>query len=85
MAGYRALHPGAFGVSGMDIHCRCTMIQRARWALDEEELKTMKKRAEYYGLDKTEQFEEFKRRYMAAVEDVEKKRQECLTFLGKVV
>lgn len=50
------------------VNCRCALLQRAKWALDEEELETLKKRAEYYGLDKTENFEDFKKKYLKAVE-----------------
>lgn len=47
------------------VNCRCALLQRAKWALDEEELETLKKRAEYYGLDKTENFEDFKQKYLS--------------------
>ena len=50
------------------INCRCALLQRARWALDEDELETLKKRAEYFGLDKTESFEDYKKKYLKAVE-----------------
>lgn len=46
------------------VNCRCTSNTRARWALDDEELNTLKERAEYFGLDKTENFEEYKRKYL---------------------
>lgn len=46
------------------INCRCVSLQRATWALDEEELETLKKRAEYFGLDKTDSFVEFKKKYL---------------------
>lgn len=50
------------------INCRCALLQRAKWALDEEELNTLKKRAEFYGLDKTEDFEDYKKKYLKAQE-----------------
>lgn len=50
------------------INCRCALLQRARWALDEEELQTLKDRAEYFGLDKAETFEEYKKTYLKAAE-----------------
>lgn len=50
------------------VNCRCTSNTRARWALDEEELNTLKKRAEYFGLDKTQNFEEYKEKYLMAAE-----------------
>lgn len=50
------------------VNCRCTSDTRARWALDEDELQTLKERAEYFGLDKTKNFEEFKQKYLTAAE-----------------
>ena len=63
--GHEAMHPGGFGVAALDINCRCVIVQRAKWALDEEELKTLKERAEYFGLDKTDDYKEFRRKYLA--------------------
>ncbi len=40
VAGYTAMYPGGFGVASEDIHCRCLLLQRARWALTEEEYYT---------------------------------------------
>lgn len=71
--GHRALYPGAFGVASEDINCRCAVLQRAKWALDEEELQILKDRAEYFGLDKTEDFENFKKNYLSA--NLEKPRK----------
>lgn len=53
------------------INCRCTSNTRARWALDDTELQTLKDRAEYFGLDKTKNFEDFKIKYLKAVEKSE--------------
>lgn len=48
------------------INCRCQLLQRARWALDEEELEHLKERAEYFGLDKSQNFEDYKNKYLNA-------------------
>ena len=48
------------------INCRCQLLQRARCALDEDELDELKERAAYFGLDKTADFEEFRRKYIPA-------------------
>lgn len=53
------------------VNCRCTADTRARWAIDEEELQTLKDRAAYFGLDKTENFEDFKKKYLAAAKESE--------------
>lgn len=50
------------------INCRCAVLQRARWALDEAELQTLKDRAAYYGLDKSNEFADFKKKYLKATE-----------------
>lgn len=48
------------------INCRCQLLQRAKCALDVDELYELKDRAAYFGLDKTADFEEFRRKYMPA-------------------
>lgn len=59
------------GGAGEVVNCRCALLQRARWALDEEELEELKRRAEFFGLDKTDNFDDFKQKYLEAVEKVE--------------
>lgn len=54
------------GEAGEVINCRCALLQRASWELDEEELEELKKRAEYFGLDKTASFEEYREKYLRA-------------------
>lgn len=56
--------PGVGGSAGNVCNCRCCILQRARWALGEKELQTMRNRAAYFGLDKTEDFEEYKKKYL---------------------
>ena len=56
--------PGIGGSARNVCNCRCCLLQRARWALDEDELKTLQARASYYGLDKTASFNEFKSKYL---------------------
>lgn len=47
VAGRKAMYPSGFGIASEDILCRCALLQRAKWALDDE-LQTLKDRAEYY-------------------------------------
>lgn len=68
------MYPGGFGIASQDVNCRCALLQRARWALDADELKTLKERAEYYGLDKTEDFEDFKKKYLIVNENRKSKK-----------
>lgn len=66
VAGKKAMYPGGFGDPSEDCNCRCCLLQRAKWALDEGELETLKERAEFFGLDKTKDFDEFKQKYLEA-------------------
>ena len=67
--GKKAMYPGKFNDPGQDCNCRCVALTRARSALDEKELATLKERAEYFGLDKTEDFEDFKKKYLKATKE----------------
>lgn len=61
------------------VNCRCALLQRARWALDDEELETLKERASYYGLDKTKDFDDYKSKYLKAVEEQAKEKTSQFT------
>ena len=54
------------GPAGEVINCRCALLQRAKWVLNQSELNTLQQRAAYYGLDKSKDFEDFKGKYLAA-------------------
>ena len=54
------------GVAAEVVNCRCALLQRARWALDDDELETLKERAEFFELDKNDSFEDFKKKYLDA-------------------
>ena len=69
MDGKEAMFPGEFGDPAEDCNCRCVSLTRARWALDDDELKTLQERAEFFGLDKTEDFADYKKKYLKAVEN----------------
>lgn len=72
--------PGLFGRASEDIHCRCALLQRAKWALDDEELEALKQRAAFFGLDKTQDFDDFKQKYLDAAQPAPvKPKKEILT------
>ena len=71
MDGKSAMYPCDFGDPAEDCNCRCVSLQRAKWALDEDELETLKERAKFFGLNKTEDFNDFKKKYLKAMKTLE--------------
>lgn len=78
--GKKADRPGEFGRPEEDCNCRCVALTRAKWALDADELQTMKDRARFFGLDKTEGFREFEEKYLRTTE-VLKNHQESVIII----
>ena len=66
MDGKEAMYPGDFGKPEEDCNCRCVALTRAKWALDEDELKVLKDRAKFFELDKKDDFAEFEQKYLKA-------------------
>lgn len=80
--GKKAMYPGAFGDPAEDCNCRCVALTRARWALDEEELATLKERAAFFELDKQDSFEDFKKKYLKAAETLKNKGKSGIISLN---
>lgn len=77
------MYPGdSSGPASEVIRCRCHALTRSRKALDADELATLQKRAEFFGLDKTDSFAEFKKKYLKAAETIAK-APETLEKSGK--
>lgn len=70
VGGEKMKAPGIGGSAANVCNCRCALLQRARWALNDKELDTLKERAEYFGLDKSKDFEEYKAKYLQLSEHV---------------
>lgn len=74
------MYPGdPSGSAAEVINCRCTSNTRARWALDDGELQTLKERAEYFGIDKADNFEDFKNKYLKSAEQSAKMEAQNFT------
>ena len=80
------MYPGdPSGNAAEVINCRCILLQRAKWALDQKELDRLKERASFYGLDKTKSFDEFNKKYMRTVENSKgNKIKMDLQFFAKI-
>lgn len=79
--GRKVSAPGHFNDPSEDCNCRCALLQRARWALDEDEIEELKKHAEYFGLDKTKDFADFKAKYLSAADEVDKSTKSSIMKL----
>ncbi len=84
MDGKKAMYPGDFGDPAEDCNCRCRVTQRARWALGDDELDTLKQRAEFFGLDKTKDFDDFKNKYLNAAKTLENTGKSGIIKTGAV-
>lgn len=67
--GKKAMQPHGFGIAEEDINCRCTLLIRARAAMDKDELNVLMERARKAGVDKSQEFEEFKKKYLDATKE----------------
>lgn len=62
--GNEAMFPGGFGIARLDINCRCTMNQRAKWFLIDEEFTKMNGETnELTRFKNLKDYEEFKREF----------------------
>lgn len=77
------MYPGSFGIAEEDCNCRCIALTRARWELDEDELRVLEAKATFFGLDKTKSFEEFKDNYLKAAETIENKPRKSIIRIGQ--
>ena len=78
--GMQAMNPAGFGIAAMDINCRCALLQRAKWALDADELEVLRERAAAHGLyietnnlasfmlGKSQSFTDFENKYLKATD-----------------
>lgn len=80
---YAPMYPGDFGDPGEDCNCRCVSLKRARAALGEDELKTLRERAIRHSLyvddpkafrqgklPALKSYEEFQKSYLKAAETI---------------
>ena len=83
-SGRKARYPGDFGDPAEDCNCRCVALTRATWDLDESELKTLKDRAAFFGLDKTDSFKDFEKKYLKAAQTVDKSGKSGIIEAGNL-
>ena len=66
ISGRKAMYPGGFGIASMDVNCRCVLLQRAKWAIEDEDFESYTKRigtGQLVDLSDAENFAAFKERY----------------------
>lgn len=79
VGGEKMQAPGVGGSARNVCNCRCQLLQRAKWALDDDELKTLQERATFFGLDKTKDFEDFKQKYLKLPDNADTMKVETLS------
>ena len=63
-SGYKALYPGNFGIPSEDCNCRCCLLQRAKWALSDEEFTKMNgKTNELQHFESIDDYNKFKKAF----------------------
>lgn len=63
-SGYKALYPGDFGIPSEDCNCRCCLLQRAKWALSDEEFTKMNgKTNELQHFESIDDYNKFKKAF----------------------
>lgn len=82
VGGMKAMYPADFGRAAEDVNCRCALLQRAKWALDDGEITKMNNfTKELETFDSPKSYDEFKKgffsdgnvKYMNYVQQMEKK------------
>lgn len=65
--GKTAQHPCGFGIASEDINCRCIMLTRARWALEDEEQNSFTKNVEgeIVEFENVKDYEDFKENFFS--------------------
>lgn len=62
--GLKAMYPSGFGKADEDINCRCVLLQRARWAISDEEYTKMNgDTGELVKLKNLSDYKDFKKQY----------------------
>lgn len=87
--------PGMFGSAAEDCNCRCALLQRAKWALDEDELETLRKRASYHGLavddskefghEKAKDFSDYQKKYLKVTKELDEESLANIDKSGKII
>ena len=63
-SGYKALYPSGFGIPSEDCNCRCCLLQRAKWALSDEEFTKMNgKTNELQHFENIDDYNKFKKAF----------------------
>ena len=63
-SGYKALYPGNFDIPSEDCNCRCCLLQRAKWALSDEEFTKMNgKTNELQHFESIDDYNKFKKTF----------------------
>lgn len=74
VAGMKAMQPGGFGIASEDCNCRCALLQRARWALENDFTKWDQETGGLVEI-KAKDYDDFKMKYAKESERVRSSTQ----------
>ena len=83
VAGKKAMYPGDFGDPAEDCNCRCALLQRARWALDNDVTKFV--HGEGLVTIKAKDYQSFKKEYFKKVDEANSVQQGAPKIKPEVV
>jgi len=76
--GNTAMYPRGFGVKQEDINCRCVLLQRAAWAMDDESYERMAEVGGIKTLVNARNYEEFKKGHFEVARQVDNQAQQII-------
>lgn len=71
VAGNQAMYPHGFGIASEDINCRCVLLERARWAIEDEKDFTKVVDGDIIRFNDIKSYKEFKENYFSFYDNKE--------------
>lgn len=88
--GNKAMYPHDFGIAEEDINCRCVLLERARWAVDDVEKFSKNVDGDIVQFENIKDYKEYKEKYFNFYKDYDKisktkkEGMEKVQYVGKL-
>lgn len=63
IGGMKAMYPHGFGIASEDINCRCAVLERARWTIDDDESFTKNIDGNIVEFENVKDYQDYKQKY----------------------